>query len=367
MSTNTPSITVAHSMFSLNSGGGIARWLLKMAQFGCNSDAGIHHIVIPRYTVENSLENQLLAMGVEVIYPPTSDLRTYMGLCREVYLNSKVDVVHSHFHTLSLLIHAQAVRTGVRRRIAHSRSTRVLGNRQRFLMGVPSKLLNLIATDCIAVSKMAGTDLFGPSFLQRYPQNIFPPGFDVDGSTDSYRRDEIFPELQNRFLVGHVGRFAPEKNHSFLIEIAKICRKAIPGIHFVLIGDGKLHAQIKACIEKDGLENHFTLMGYRSDVLRILPALDAFCLPSIYEGFGQALLQAQCVGLPCLATETLPEECFGEHCTALPLNDAHLWVDALARIASSRRELQPDRDLLARYSLPRLANRLTQFYRSQLS
>ena len=183
-----------------------------MVQSGCNSDAGIHHIVIPRYREKHSLENQLSAIGVEVIYPPNSDLRTYMGSCREVYLNSKIDVVHSHFHTLSLLIHAQAVRAGVRRRIAHSRCTRVLSKRQRFLLGVPSKLLNLITTDCIAVSKMAGTDLFGDSFLQNYPQNIFPAGFDVDGSANSYRRDEIFPELQNRFLVGHVGRFAPVKN-----------------------------------------------------------------------------------------------------------------------------------------------------------
>ena len=126
-----------------------------------------------------------------------------------------------------------------------------------------------------------------------------------------------------------------------------------------------LRERIEENIKDSGLERHFTLLGFRSDVAQILPLFDAFCMPSLYEGFCGALLEAQCAGLPCLATDSLPEEIFGENCTPFSLNDPTAWSEELNRIAAAKLSKRRDQILIKKYANPDLARRLTHFYQQQ--
>jgi glycosyltransferase involved in cell wall biosynthesis len=111
------------------------------------------------------------------------------------------------------------------------------------------------------------------------------------------------------FVIGHVGRFAPEKNHLFLLDVLKEVGLRDRTALFLLIGDGPLQETIQKRAEADGVSKRILFAGSRPDVPRLmLNAMDAFVLPSSSEGLGLVVVEAQAAGLPCVISDTVPEE-----------------------------------------------------------
>jgi glycosyltransferase involved in cell wall biosynthesis len=106
-------------------------------------------------------------------------------------------------------------------------------------------------------------------------------------------------------VVGHVGRFNWQKNHRVLIEAAQRLVETRASVRFVLVGDGELRSQIEQQARDVGLRKHVILTGWRSDVSRLLSAMDVFAFPSKCEAFGLAAIEAQAAGLP-VAASNLP-------------------------------------------------------------
>lgn len=119
--------------------------------------------------------------------------------------------------------------------------------------------------------------------------------------TDRERLLRLFPHSP-RLIVGAAGRLSPEKGFSVLVEAAALCRRLDPGISFVLFGDGPLRPELERQINRFGLQRHFILAGFRSDVTRFLPHLDLLAMPSFTEGLPVALLEAFAAGLPVVAS-----------------------------------------------------------------
>ena len=123
----------------------------------------------------------------------------------------------------------------------------------------------------------------------------------------------------NAFVLGHIGRFSEEKNHHFLVDVfAEVYRKR-PESFLLMIGDGKLVDSIKAKLKKLGLEKQAILLFHRSDIPRLLKAMDVFVFPSKFEGLGIALIEAQVAGLRCIVSDAVPEETFQTD-LAIPVN-----------------------------------------------
>lgn len=109
-------------------------------------------------------------------------------------------------------------------------------------------------------------------------------------------------------VLGHIGRFVPVKNHSFLIELAaKLKQQGIP-IKLFLVGDGPLEQDIQLLVQQKNVEECVRFLGQRTDILKLLQLFDKFLLPSQYEGFGIVLLEAQVCGTPAIVSSTLPRE-----------------------------------------------------------
>lgn len=121
------------------------------------------------------------------------------------------------------------------------------------------------------------------------------------------------------FVLGHVGRFNAIKNHQFLISIFKEAYKKNPNAFLLMIGDGNLKSQIETELCKYGLNDHFLILSHRADIPRLLKAMDVFVFPSLAEGLGIALIEAQVSGLKCVASDTIPQEAFKTE-SAIPMS-----------------------------------------------
>lgn len=107
-------------------------------------------------------------------------------------------------------------------------------------------------------------------------------------------------------MIGNVGRFVPEKNHLFLLDVFKKINAKIPFARLVLVGKGELMDEVMAYGNKIGLNDSILYLGVRSDVNRLYQAMDAFVFPSKYEGLGIVAIEAQASGLPTFCSENVP-------------------------------------------------------------
>lgn len=110
-------------------------------------------------------------------------------------------------------------------------------------------------------------------------------------------------------VVATVARLVPVKGHKYLIDAAAEVVKSIPQARFLFIGDGKLREELQEQAENLGLSSNILFLGWRKDVLEILPIIDLFVLPSINEGLGMVLVEAYAFGKPVVATNVggIPE------------------------------------------------------------
>lgn len=110
------------------------------------------------------------------------------------------------------------------------------------------------------------------------------------------------------FVIGHVGRFIPLKNQGFLVDIVDELHKTMPSAKLLLVGEGDTMDEIKAKVSDKGLEKSVIFTGVRSDVARLMQAMDIFVMPSWFEGLPVSLVEAQAAGLPVVASESISHD-----------------------------------------------------------
>lgn len=123
-------------------------------------------------------------------------------------------------------------------------------------------------------------------------------------------RKEIRTEfnLGESLVIGHVGRLSPVKNHSFLLDIFKEILSLRPDSILMLVGDGPERESIERRAKSLGIYNKILFTGTRTDVNRLLQAIDIIVMPSLYEGLPLCLVEAQASGLPLLLADTISRQ-----------------------------------------------------------
>jgi glycosyltransferase involved in cell wall biosynthesis len=278
-------------------------------------------------------------------------------------------VVHSHVHHFSALVLAVARAAGVPVRLAHSHNTadgRADTPARRFYRAGCQLVMPAVATHRLACSRPAAA-LFGPAWWRRKVA-VVPYGVPTgSGTADPLLRRHL--GLEGAPVIGHVGRFEPQKNHHFLLEVAASLRSRRPEIRWLLVGEGPLRREIEDRVQRLGLAEQVRFSGLREDVPVLMSgAMDAFALPSHHEGLPVALLEAQAAGLPALVSTAVPREAAAVAGAVefLPLAAGPAaWADGLlGRLAAPRpaRE-QAGRELAAAgFTLPQSLERLLAIY-----
>ncbi|KRL04573.1 glycosyltransferase [Liquorilactobacillus oeni DSM 19972] len=158
----------------------------------------------------------------------------------------------------------------------------------------------------LACSKKAGLWMFAQRRFQVVPDAIDTLTFKYSPQKRKLYRKQF--NLENKLVLGNVARFDPQKNHLFLIDIFKHIHEKKKESMLILVGDGRQLAEAKEHVTNLGLKDNVLFPGVRKDVPGILQALDVMVAPSVFEGFGISVLEAQCAGLPCYVSEVFHPE-----------------------------------------------------------
>lgn len=172
-------------------------------------------------------------------------------------------------------------------------------------------LTGLVTGDVLfSCTKKAGQSQFGKQ-VYRKPWYVINNAFELGKFKYSLEtRSEVRREMgwNNKYIIANVGRFSPQKNHKLIIETFVELNKTIPNAQLVLVGNGPLREKIIAQTKELKIDDKISFLGVRNDVHRLLQGIDTFFFPSIFEGLGVALVEAQVAGAQCLASDVIPEE-----------------------------------------------------------
>lgn len=217
---------------------------------------------------------------------------------------------------------------------AHTISDSNEGIIKKIYIFLMRSIIRTFSTNYLACSDSAGKYLFGNNIVSNKKYKRLPNYIDyekfINCNSDGSIREELGIEKKD-IVVGHVGRFIKAKNHEFLIDVIAKLISNNPKVKGVLVGTGDLEKEIKVKIKKLRLEEQIYILGIRDDIDKIVNEIDLFILPSIYEGLGLVLLEAQAAGVPCLVSESIQPEADLQVGLLKKLNlsdDLEIWINA---------------------------------------
>jgi glycosyltransferase involved in cell wall biosynthesis len=227
------------------------------------------------------------------------------------------DAVHSHVHFFSGYVLRLAKEAKVPCRIAHSHNDHNALERQtrwrrQIYLAAMKRWIRRFATHGLATSRIAALDMFGPEWDRDSRIQVLFSGldlslFETEISRAAVRQTWSIPP--EALAIGHVGRFEAQKNHGFLVQVVAVAMQQQPNLYLMLVGQGSLRSAIERQVQALGIGDRVIFAEPQTDISSLLLGVfDLFLFPSLHEGLGVALLEAQAAGLPCLISETIPPE-----------------------------------------------------------
>lgn len=288
-------------------------------------------------------EEEIKALGGHVFrIPPYQHPLRYRKELVRLFHEEHWPIVHSHINTLSVFPLSAAKKAGVPVRIAHSHSTMGKGESAKNLMKLALRpLSNLYPTERFACSEYAGKWLFG----RNADFTVIPNAIELEKfHFDPVIRQETRRELgiaDGMFLIGHVGRFMPQKNQAFLVDVLAELLPQKPDTILAFVGDGPDRPDVQQHAQELGIGDHILFLGQRTDVNHLYQAFDAFCLPSRYEGLGMVAIEAQVAGCPCVLSDQVPHEADVSGQSAfIPIQEPDSWASEILRIQGTDKREQ---------------------------
>lgn len=320
---------------------------------------------------EGAFDQEIRQLGGEIhTIPYISDVGhfKYVQHLNTFFKKNQYKIVHSHMDKMSGLVLRAAKKAGVPIRISHSHNTQSEGGMAaKIYKWLSGKLIPSSATNLFACSTIAAEWLFQEraGFTQIIKNGIDANRFAFSTAIRNTVREELHIK-EKSFVLGHVGRFSPQKNHFFLLELFAKFHEKYPDSLLLLAGDGPLRVPIEKRINELQLNEHVILMGIRDDIDRILHGFDVFVFPSLHEGLPVSLVEAQGAGLPCLIADTISREAdLGLQLVQfLPLTNQQIWLENLVKIAGKPliRAVSPRSIADRGYDIKDSADDLEQFY-----
>lgn len=261
-------------------------------------------------------ENEIKSLGGRIYHvcdmPEVSCFKYRRSLENFFKEHGEYNIVHCHMSSRSGVILREARKSGVPFRIAHVHNS---GNSGSIIKKIYKWYSGLkvvkYATSLFACSEAAGRWLYKDRIFDSGRVTVLKNSIDTGlFSYDPDKREDIrnLLGLKDSFVVGHVGNFIKCKNHEFLIETFYHVKSIRDNAVLLLAGGGNMLPYIRKKVEQMGLTDSVRFLGVREDVNCLMQAMDIFVFPSVVEGLGMVLIEAQTAGLKCIASDSVPEE-----------------------------------------------------------
>ena len=275
-------------------------------------------------------------------------------------------IVHSHLDCMSYYPLKVAMKKGILVRIAHAHSNNQDKDFKYLIKIYSKKKILSVATSLFACSNQAGEWTFGNNSNFKILKNaIQSEKYLFDYSKAESLRKKL--NLENKIIIGHIGRFSEAKNHTFLLEIFKEIVKLNDNVVLLLIGEGKLFKTIQYKVNELNLNKKVVFIGQSNKVQDYLMCMDVFILPSLYEGLGIVLIEAQTSGLPCLVSKNVVplESKITNLVKFIPLSyPAQYWAKEALNLANQNniRYSRKSEIIAAEYDIIENSKKLERYY-----
>lgn len=293
--------------------------------------------------VEENLKEEIEQRGSKIYVMPELKGKNMLQYKKELKsffsTHKEYCIVHGHVPNASAFYLREAKKAGVPVRILHSHNSRGAD-------GIVKKIRNYIlnhrgvsaANVYLACSAPAAQYLFGTTDESRV--RIVRNAIDLKKfAYNKEVRENLRKKyhVEDKFVIGHIGRFVEQKNHRFLIEIAKELKDRRRDFSFVLVGDGPLRLKIEQMVKKMGLSEYFIFVGSVDNPQDYYQMMDLFAMPSLYEGLPVVGVEAQAAGLPCLFSDTITREILlTKQAKQLSIQKADEWAEELSGVVKQR-------------------------------
>lgn len=269
-------------------------------------------------TKEVAYEDEIEELGGKIfrVTARSKNLKQYKKDMKDFFSqNAKnYDIIWVNLCSLANIDYLKyAKKYGIKQRIIHCHNSQ---NMDPFIRGLLHKFNKLFlkryATDFWTCSDEASKWFYSKKIIKSDKYCVIKNAINTEKFLFNKEiRDEYRNKLsiQDKLVIGNVGRFHFQKNHAFIIKIFNEIKKQREDAHLLLIGIGPDEDKIKHIVKVYNLEKNVSFLGSRNDVSELMQAMDIFLFPSIFEGLGIVTIEAQAAGLPVFASaDVIPDE-----------------------------------------------------------
>lgn len=300
-----------------NTNGGITKSALKFWKY---IDHDRFQFDFATCSPKLDFEQDIINQGCSVHYISCYAEQDAEQFCKELkkILLQGYDVIHLNTNWWkSFYAERVAHEVGIKKIVIHARSTSadITDTEQRekeLLIHEKYKhdLNEELATHFLACSTEAADFLFGAQ-IPREKIKILHNALDIERySYDEIRRMDMRHRmgLDNKFVLGSVGRMGYAKNHKFLVECFYEIQKKAENAILLLVGSGELEGDVHRQVENYHICDKVVFTGAVDNTEDYLQVMDLFALPSRFEGLPNVLIEAQTAGLMCITSDTITRE-----------------------------------------------------------
>ena len=320
-------------------------------------------------------DDEIKSLGGRIYHVPYYNVKNHFTYRRilEIFFKKhpEINIVHGHLGSCAHVYLRVAKSFGCFT-IAHSHS---VGNRDLTIKSFLYRLFTLkvrkTADYFFSCGNDAGLSRFGSNITKSSNYDIIKNAIDINRfSFNEIIRNTIRNEyqLENSFVIGHVGRFDEYKNQMFLVDL--FINKFLPfhNIKLLLVGDGICCDRINQKIQEYNIEDRVVLTGTKSNVQDYLFAMDCFAFPSKFEGLPLTVVEAQTAGLPCILSDNVTSEVdVSKSVTYLPItpeSDCYdKWFSEIMKIRNNPYRINCLNDVVeSGYEIEKSTKYLEDFY-----
>jgi len=285
-------------------------------------------------------QDEFEKMGFNVfslINPKKNPLKFFTNFIKLCKIEN-FDIIHINMLSAGNILPLIAAKlSGNKKVIFHSHNGNTIGFYRHILHFGGKFFVKTFADYRFACSDAAAKFMFGNTKNVRIIKNA------IDISKFKFNEDfraKIRNELnigQNDFLIGHIGRFEAQKNHSFLVKIFKKVSEKLPNTKLILVGVGYTMDDTKKLVEDLGVRNKTIFYGKSNKTYEMYSAFDLFLFPSLFEGLPLVGIESQCNGLPILASTGISKEMqITDLVSWLNLSEKEdIWVEEIIKISQN--------------------------------